>query len=195
MSVLGAYKKMKKRVKKRATHFDDVELTQEFIDSHPRYNFMGSPNQTVREARSELWDSLENGELQTCSQCGQTCKVYPIKLNSYMAHALCWTVKYYSGDWIHIPKVAPKWLVAGGGAYAKLERWGLIESKPNTEKAKRTSGYWRPTELGKAFALGEMTVAKRVFIYNSMTYGFSTEQTDIRTASEDKFDYDELMNG
>ena len=66
--------------------------------------------------------------------------------------------------------------------------WGFIEAK--TERA----GWWRISEKGKLFVEGKISVPRHVLIYNQVCIGFDEgDKTDIFSALNDKFSYQELM--
>ena len=126
-----------------------------------------------------------------CPVCDQKVKVYRRKLNSNMVRfliSLC--AKCRDGSWVHHERLAYK-----GRDYAHLRQFGLAvwkTIKDDTSGA-RTSGYWKPTEEGKQFVAGRVTVPSHVLLYNNKVLGFSDEKVGVREALGKKFDYDELM--
>lgn len=149
---------------------------------------------TVNEMRDELFEKLGNGEQLPCPVCSQNCKLYKRKLNAMQAVFLCWLVNRFrdnGGCWINVPKEYKRNI---GGEYGKLAHWELIELKPNDDDpSKRTSGLWRPTLKGIDFVNEVQTVPKYIYLYNNLLHKVSKEQTTIREALGDKFDYEELM--
>ena len=149
----------------------------------------------------DLFDDVEpdfvpNGE--KCPTCGQLAKEYKRKLYSSMALALIYLCKIYrqKNDWVHVNDVTKKTLrhnVSLGGDMAKLEHWRLIHQKLNADTKKRTSGLWKPTEEGIAFALCGEKVMSHVKFYNGDSNGFSGRMIDITEALGERFDYQELM--
>ena len=138
-----------------------------------------------------------------CPCCGQFAKVYKRKLNSEMAfglislHGLAMQEagKYerYS-RYFHVAAIMDGYgskLV--GGDFAKAAYWGLIEPMANEDGAKRTSGMWRLTGKGVAFARGFCAMPSHVFVYDGEPQGFSIELVKIRQALHSRFDYAELM--
>ena len=149
----------------------------------------------------ESWSKLDhlrersNEPISRCSHCGANSKVYAYKLGSY-ARVLIWMV-YNSedGEYVHIPTSGA---INGGGDYAKLRYWELIEKSPTDPGSKkRSTGLWRLTKLGRSFALNETTV-------NSICYyghppgeilGFEPDHISIVDALGKHFDYEDLMSG
>lgn len=82
----------------------------------------------------------------------------------------------------------------GGGDFAKLAYWGLVEEKQLQESAdKRTSGYWRITTEGIKFVERKTKIKSHVKIYDSRFFGFSGEDVSIEDCLGEKFSYAELM--
>lgn len=152
----------------------------------------GWPNTTMKEARKILARSIMEGA--DCPCCGKYVKVYKRKLNSGMASVLLRFVrlhgqKYDPEKWVHIHDVF--------GGYGQdhrdwplLRHWGLIEQRTGAENS---SGYWRPTKNGLAFAFGDILVPAYVYLYTNTPTGFSDVFTDIRESLGDKLNYEELL--
>jgi hypothetical protein len=96
-----------------------------------------------------------------CDKCGQPLPVkYNRTIDSKMAMGLVALVVIHekAGDWVHVSHPGLGRLTSGGD-FARLRHWGLIQARPNTDSRKKSaSGYWRPTDLGVAFAKGRETV-------------------------------------
>ncbi len=152
-----------------------------------------TPMLSLHEAQERLRKQIENGA--RCPCCRQYAKIYKRKLHSTMARGLMWLCSR-SGDrrnWVNYAADGPRWLQSKGGTLATMEHWKLIEPLTNDDDAKRTSGIWRPTELGWKFAHGETTVPKYAYIYDNRALYFSTEYISVEDALGSKFDYKELM--
>ena len=148
---------------------------------------------TVDELAEELHRRMADGEMLSCPVCKQNCKIYRRKLNSGMAATLCWLVSEYHGVWIDVPRVAPRFVLKSN-EHGKLVHWGLIKQKPNLDDlTKKTSGIWMPTERGILFAEGRIEVPSHVLLFDNTFHGFSEEQTTIREALGNRFNYEELM--
>ena len=76
----------------------------------------------------------------------------------------------------------------------------MIESMPmDRDDGSWRNGHYRITEHGCKFVEGSISVAKYVYLYNQMVYGFSDgtkyprEYTTIHESLGDRFSYQELM--
>lgn len=135
---------------------------------------------------------LDNTKGCVCPACGRFAKVYRRRLNSTVAKQLIHL--YRSGgdkDFIH-----SKHFVNGTGVgdLTKAKYFGLLESAPNDNQSKKTSGLWRLTEDGVDFVRGDITIPQYVMIYNDEVLGFSENDVFIKDSLGDKFDYQQLMN-
>ena len=148
---------------------------------------------TLKDARDYV--NANRVEGVHCPCCGQMARDYRRKLNTIMARALIWLVRTSaSGDeWVDIGLQAPRWFHRGGGEFAKLAHWGLIEERliPST-RGGRTSGIWRPTDKGVSFARNEIAIASHVTLYDNHIVGISNTSITIRQALGEHFDFQEL---
>lgn len=71
----------------------------------------------------------------------------------------------------------------------------LIESQPTSDTAKKTSGFWRPTDRGRRFVRGLIRIYDPVFVFNAKPIGFGDRLVSIRDALGKKFDYRKLLKG
>lgn len=151
---------------------------------------------TLDEARDQVFAALPHGG-GVCPCCDQLVRLRRQVLNVPLAKALIWLVAQYErrGGWRHISEAPMLQGRPGGGDFAKLEHWGLIESRRNTDSNKRTSGWWRPTSKGIDFVCGRVRVPKYVLTYNRDLYSLSPESVDIIDAMESKWDYEETLRG
>jgi hypothetical protein len=151
---------------------------------------MFSVGPTLEEARNGLQEALSQGDGALCPCCGQHAKVYKRKLNTEMAVWLIWLAKQFTiqPDWVDVKETRLR-----GGDYGKLVHWGLAVQCTNENPKKRTSGLWKPTELGLQFARGAISVPSHVYLYNNEVKGFSDTSTTIREALGNRFNYSELM--
>tara|TARA_R110000737_G_scaffold55967_1_gene79840 strand:- start:16 stop:549 length:534 start_codon:yes stop_codon:yes gene_type:complete len=141
-----------------------------------------------------------------CEHCGGPSKVYAYRLGSY-ARVLCWLAHKERASerrYRHLPSSGA---VNGGGDYAKLRYWGLIESMPNYDGdnwvdpqhagSKRSSGHWKLTDTGYDFAHGNITVSAVCYYRHPLdgVLGFEPEQIGIHDAIGKRFNYTQLMQG
>lgn len=146
---------------------------------------------TIIEAKRHLRENFNTGT--DCPCCGQFVKLYKRKLGSSQSRSL---ILLYSlnqkSEWIHSREITKKINITGD--FAKLVYWNLILEKPKSKEDKRSSGFWKLTQRGKDFVLGNIKIPSHVFIYNASLQGFSNEQIFIHSALGKKFSYNELMN-
>lgn len=151
---------------------------------------------TLKEAQ----EYVERGRVKgvACPCCNQYAKDYRRQVNRAMARFLLWLVEEFEARedkdaWISVndgPLIQHR---RGGGDFAKLAHWGLIEQMPNDDANKRTSGFWRPTQKGIDFAHDRITIEKYLTLYNNEVLAVSKEMVSIRDALGKNFNYAELM--
>lgn len=132
----------------------------------------------------------------SCPCCGRHTQVYKRPLSGDMARFMVFLVC----TWLRIPAERREWIDiqhfdVRGGDYAKVVHWKLAEVKENdSDPDKKSSGLWRPTQLGIDFVLNRVEVPSHVFLYLNEVVGHSEQQVYIREAIGKKFSYEELMN-
>lgn len=156
------------------------------------------PQDTLSKAKRQVEHLLDHGS--HCPCCGQYCKVYRRKFTWEMAAWLIWVyqeycaAKKFRAGFIALVDVRQYSL--RGGDYAKTAYWGLAERKPKDpeDKARRTSGLWKPTEKGEDFVQQRISIPSHAYVYNNEVKWFSDSKVDIIQALGNKFDYEELMS-
>jgi len=153
----------------------------------------------LTEAKTEFFAQARRGGA-TCPCCGRFGKVYKRKIHSGMAAILVLLYRHQNLGYTHVltlvsaamtPSVAAH---VGGGDFAKLRYWGLIEEQMHEVKGKkRGNGQWRITAAGAQFVENTATVQRYVWVYAGQPLGFHGEHISIHDALGDKFDYSELM--
>lgn len=144
------------------------------------------PTTSLGDAQAWLRDRVDDGV--KCPCCTQLAKVYRRTITAPMAMTLIRAYRQNRRLWFNLPALAPR-----GGDDAKLRYWMFIEEMPNENPKTRTSGWWRITEYGERFVLGELAVPKYAHIYDGRVLKMSGEKIDIKQALKNKFDYAELM--
>ena len=133
------------------------------------------------------------GDGARCPCCTQLTKVYRRSLNAGMARALIWMYRAAGTEWQKKTDT-----LRGIGAAARdealLRYWGLLEER-NGESGRRV-GWWRVTEAGEAFVLGETRVPRHVLVFDGRCLGLDERAgtTSIFDALGDHFDYHVLMD-
>lgn len=157
-----------------------------------------SPDTTLREAKEWLRKRLDKGA--HCPCCKQFARFYERKLYSSLAAALIFFYRnfdhskfHHKSELLKNPKLATTF---GGGDFAKLQLWGLIEERPKEEPAAgRTSGYWRISQRGKDFVQAKLQIPSHVRIYDGKVFGFTGDKVLVTDCLGEKFSYEELMRG
>ena len=162
---------------------------------------MDEPEQddTLEYAQKYVKDNQAKGV--RCPCCARMVKEYHYTINSGQALAIIVIyrlTKQLSPEdgWIHIlkafgehTKLNPQSL-----SFHRLKLWGLLEQQPtNDDPKKKTSGYWRITDIGKEFVLGTSKVKKGVYVLDGTITHFGEEDVDIHAALREKFNYETLM--
>jgi len=146
---------------------------------------------TLEEAREILEANLDKGI--SCPCCTQYARRYRRKLNAGLARFLIYLYRQFQKqpqlEWFNIrqAKEGADFGVSISGEFCKLQCWGLIEPRP------KDSGYWRLTDLGRAFVEKRTTVKSHIVVFNNTLEGFHGCDILITDALASKFDYDELM--
>lgn len=152
---------------------------------------------TLEEAKDWLRARFEEGA--ECPCCTQLVKLYKRKLNSNMGAAM---IALYQADlvhpkhWIHLKNYLLQRKRYFSDAPA-LRHWQLIEEKPpDLDDGKPRAGYYRITDLGRQFVMGQVSVIKHTYQYNKRLLRRDlpdNSTTTIQQSLGDKFDYAELM--
>ena len=180
---------------------NDPEAFQFSLASGQDLDSFSTPLDELRE--------LSRQPISKCTLCGGRSKVYAYKMGSYV-RVLCW-LAYMDTKKSNLPSYVSKseslrryhhvpssGAINGGGDYAKLRYWGLIERMPKDPgQDKRSSGMWRLTKLGRRFVYGQATVSAVCYYRHPEggVLGFETEQIGIEEALGKNFSYRSLMAG
>jgi len=149
---------------------------------------------TLEQAKQQLRENWEKG--LPCPCCTQFVKLYKRPIYGVLIYSLIKLHKLteQKEDYYHITELTPE-KSSGGGDFAKLLYWELIEEKPQDErtKEKRTSGYWKITEKGKLFVKNELAILSHVMLFDGKCYGFTGKEVTAKEVLGSKFNYEELM--
>lgn len=141
---------------------------------------------TLGEARNLLRQYVQDGH--ACPLCLQFAKVYKRTITSRMAHQLIEFWKTCKREFGHLPTVIPN---VGGGDFAKLANWGLVEPKMN--EGEQVRGWWRITGRGESWLADRITVEKYAHVYDGRCLSLRGEGVHLRDALGKRFNYEELM--
>lgn len=149
---------------------------------------------TVKEAKVFLHKNRMKGCV--CEVCEQYVKMYRRKLTSSMAYGMILIYNAGQIDWFHLDKFFKSQNCATSirGDIPKLRYWGFIEKMVAVrEDGNPRAGYYRLTQKGMRFISGKIMAPTYAIIYNNKLFGMSNEDTDIRKALTNKFNYNQLM--
>jgi len=181
------------------------------LDQIKALRFRPPPAQTTLEQARNNWDLTIRDKGGHCPCCDRWGKVYRHKVSESMVKSLLWIASNHGENWIDIPRVAPKSVVATY-TFATLKWWHLIqpmnldmsvkveiddegnEKLVREDSEKRSSGLWRVTPLGMQFARGLVQIPKFVYLYNDTLKDVSVETVYIKDCVGEKFNYAEIMN-
>lgn len=119
-----------------------------------------------------------------CSACYALINIAPRALNKGQ---IVWMSKVYKrmktsstpGQWVDQMDVTGR-----NRDYSYLERWGLIEAKPESDEEAALRGqkggrssFWRITEKGVQFLMKEIKVESHIFIFRKEFLGFPSGAT------------------
>lgn len=151
---------------------------------------------TIKDARAYIDSQISIGKAAKCPCCTQTVKIYKRKIYSTMAIGLIelYKMNRVNPGYHHISAIESM-RKSGGGDFAKMVYWGLIDEMPQDQapEGQRTTGYWQITELGKAFVEERLTVNEYMHIFNRKVITTSGHKIGIQDALGDEFNYTELM--
>jgi hypothetical protein len=154
---------------------------------------------SIKDAR----EYVKTGRIEGvyCPCCGQLAKVYRRQVHSTIARMLIRAYLLYKnsvtpGRYFHLSYVIDGISSTGINDFSKLVYWDLIEEKEKdpTQTERRTSGYWRITEKGINFVLGNTLIDKYALIYDNMVLGFEGQKVNMKDCLGKRFNYEELMN-
>lgn len=151
-----------------------------------------SDSTPLGEAKEWLRERVDEGE--RCPLCTQFSKVYRRSIHGTMARTLVLAYREHELDWFHLATLTKT--TGRGGEEGKLRYWGLLEEESARREDGGRSGWWRVTERGREFVLGNVVVPKYALVYDGRLMSLDgDEMIDIRAALGKRFDYSELMWG
>jgi hypothetical protein len=151
------------------------------------------PQRAAEAVLQHLRQQVRDGAVEgvRCPCCDRLVRAYRRPLGADMARFLILLCRAYlagpPGEWVDVRAIP-----ARGGDYAKLAHWGLIEQAPNDDPARRSSGLWRPTPAGMAFAEGRTREPSHVFLLDNRRIGAEDATVDVYEALGRRFDFAEL---
>lgn len=153
---------------------------------------------TLQDAKIIIANKIQEGI--NCPCCGQYCREYRFGLSEKAAMLLlnlCRATLITGDEFIHIDRLADisKIKIKGGTSFSILSWWGLIEERQNFNEEKKTSGFWKPTELGWQFARGKTKIKEYAYTFDgTIRHRENDKDISIKDLRWKRFDYSELMS-
>lgn len=167
-------------------------MTLETVSSGQEFGWQPA----VGTFRGLPWYQTYPQDSRRCTACGQSVTVYQRGISAVVARAL---IRLYLLDrarpekpWHHVKEI-----FRDRGDWAKLKFFGLIEEAENVDARKRTSGYWRITPFGRAFAAAQVGIPKYALVGpGSALVGFVGPQVTVKDCVEyrHQFCYADLIH-
>lgn len=131
-----------------------------------------------------------------CPCCGQLCKRYYRKMNANMAMTMIVLYRKKRFGFVRVEEFLRVHGYPRSGDFPYLVHYGMLE-KMVGERAdgSKKNGFYKLTDKGRQFVLGQITVPKTFIFYNGKFEGFEGDEIDIKQALGKAFDYRELMDG
>ena len=151
----------------------------------------------LNKKRMQLVEARKDSGVR-CPCCDQYVKEYKRTLSANMCNFLQSLVvksamdQANGGDgWVHFKECA-----YGSHDYPYVVDWLLAERSPSTSKKKRSSGLYKPTNLGIDFVFGRATVPKYIYTYNGKRTGEDTsEMINFKSVKIEHFDLEKMLAG
>lgn len=145
--------------------------------------------QTLRS----LWRDTIEGEGGRCPCCDRWGKINGHAIIETMALSLLWLYKQPVDDNGFVDtKKAPAWMLKG--KYSLLRHWGLITKADTQNEKTKGEGLWQVTPLGHQFLRNEVSIPKKIYIYDNLVQGFSDETIHFAQCFGKHFDYQQVMS-
>jgi len=152
---------------------------------------------TLAEVKEYLRENLNDGCI--CPACKQNVKMYKRKLSATMAYCMIIFVKHCRKNnefgFVNFNKILNDLNItpAQRADWQKLAYFKLITPE-STTKGDPKNGFYKVNESGFYFVENDMQVPESCNVYNGKVYGYSMDQTNIKIALTNKFNFYELMN-
>lgn len=147
------------------------------------------------ESLRSSWNAVIHGKGGHCPCCDRWGKIYGRPLNETVVKSLVWLCsKELVDGWVDVPNRAPRFVIRSNQP-PTLGWWNLVERRDTTRtKDVKHNGLWRPTDLGRSFALGSVKVPEKVFTYNNNVVALSDEEVYIKDCFGTFFEYSKTLS-
>lgn len=142
-------------------------------------------------AREVLLENLDEGA--GCPCCGRHAQRYRRQINVEMARTLIALYRQHGRSWANLKDVR-RGAKTSNREESKLRYWGLLEEEKTVRRDDGgRAGWWRVTERGERFALGNLAVPQYALEFHRKCVGFEGEMRTIEVALGKKFNLAELL--
>lgn len=151
-------------------------------------------NTPLGQAQDWLRGQLDEGAVCPC--CTQFARVYKRALSSAGARTVILLWRHHGLQFGNVPDLLKTYApdIAHQGGYTVLgAHWGLIEEAPERREDGGRAGWWRCTELGRAWIQGETTIPHKARLYNGRCLGLTGDPRTVHQALGTKFNLKTLM--
>jgi hypothetical protein len=148
--------------------------------------------------KPEFMEKLRAGYEGDCPCCGRYSKVYHRTLHTTVAVQLIVMYRIitspgrHTSEYIDANEIQKRFKRVVGDL-SKAKYWGLIVAKDHTPDDKRSSGFWRMTELGIEFVKGGVKIKKYAHIYDDKVLDATGALVSIEDCLQNKYSYADLM--
>lgn len=157
-----------------------------YIKRRPRYP-AGEPHDgwTLKQLRRWVEDHAEEGV--RCPACERQNKWYHRSINDDMAKCLIEIYRVHGKRWGYVPRI---YNAVGNhsGDVCKLRFWGFMVEEQERRPDGGRKGYWRITNAGEQFVLGQLAVRSTALLYNNRFMGFEGPWVAIEDCLGEPFD-------
>jgi len=142
--------------------------------------------------RSNWRTTIEN-EGGRCPCCDRFGKINAHSMIETMALALLWLSRQPTDEqgFVDVTR-APAWFVKG--KYSLLRHWDLTQKTDKPDDKTKGEGLWMLTSKGQQFLRGQISIPKKVYIYDNCVQGFSSEEIYFCDTFGKHFVYAEVMS-
>ena len=156
-----------------------------------------APGMSLSDARDWLRSRYtEHGAICPC--CKQVAREYRRTIHAAMAEKLIQFWRTYGtmtwGERTPLMLRGREGAADGGGDFAKLRYWNLIEEADDVERQDGgRAGWWRVTQLGDRFVQNELAVHRYAYVYDGQCRRLDGPLWNIQRCLGKRFDYNLLM--
>lgn len=154
------------------------------------------PGATLQGAREWLRDNYRD-EGARCPACKQIVREYRRTIHAAMAEKLIQFWRTYGtmnwGERTPLMLKGRAGAADGGGDFAKLRYWGLIEESNDERQDGGRAGWWRVTQVGALFVQNQQAVPRYAYVYDGVCRRVDGPRWNIVRCLGKHFNYNELM--